>query len=563
MAAESARSAAAADQNPFSQTSRRGHKPRRLFLGHGPNVYAWRRRVPLTLAGKWGRREVGLSLRTTNRDEASRLARTLSTTADRLFDHAMSHPDLTADQIDALARAWFNEALETDEDHRVHARSGEAMYTRADEDTDPVEADLDVLRWLEGEYREAIAYNDFSRVRVDVERILSEAGIPVDRNSESFKRLARALLRANIEFLRIAKARRVGSYAIEPLDPLFRPQAQTVPPAAPITPVDPALSSLPLGKLMEAYIEAQMRDGKWVAVTKKNAIPKLRLFVETMDGKPVDTVSRDDIRGWREVLEDQVELSNNSIRHHFKVVAAMFNWAKDEKKATIDNPTKGLMPPADEPKRDAFTAEELTKLFSSPMYTGHWRADRRERPGSVLVKDFKYWFPLIGLHTGMRVEEIAKLRTEDVRQEDGVWCFDIKKAKTKAGERLVPIHPRLIDLGFLTHVKSVKHERLWPELTPNSEGAYSHRFVVWFPEYRRLIGIDREGLVFHSFRHTFVSRLEEAGVDTVKIARIVGHKITNITSGTYGGKMFTPSKRLDTFKDVDFGVDLSHLMGER
>lgn len=49
-------------------------------------------------------------------------------------------------------------------------------------------------------------------------------------------------------------------------------------------------------------------------------------------------------------------------------------------------------------------------------------------------------------------------------------------------------------------------------------------------------------------------------MDTTNIARIVGHKVSNITSGTYGGKMFTPSKRLDTFKDLDFGVDLSHLM---
>lgn len=324
-----------------------------------------------------------------------------------------------------------------------------------------MEADLEILDWLEGEFREAIAYNDFTRVRNDVEHILSEVGIPADRKSETFKRLARALLRANIEFFRLSRHRRVGNYTAEPLDPLFRLQAQ---PPAPITPVDPALSSLPLDKVRDAYIEAQMRDGKWVAVTKKNAVPKLRLFIETMDGKPVDTVSRDDIRGWREVLEDQVELSNNSIRHHFKVVAAMFNWAKDEKKATIDNPTKGLMPPEDEPKRDAFTAEELKTLFRSPMYTGHSSITRRDVTGLAVVKDFKYWFPLIGLHTGMRVEEIAKLRTEDVRQEDGVWCFDIKKAKTKAGERLVPIHPRLIALGFLSHVKSVKHERLWPDL---------------------------------------------------------------------------------------------------
>ncbi len=522
-------------------------------------VYSWRRRVPLTLAMKWGRREVVRSLRTTNRGEAARLARTLSTTADRFFDHAMSHPDLTPDQIDALARQWFADALEIDEGTRTNARPGKSMYTAGyDDGEEPVTADLEVLGWLEGEYREALAYNDFARVRCDVERLLTEVGIPVDSKSETFKRLARALLRANVEFLHIAKARRVGNYALEPVDPLFRPQTYRQAPA-PAVSVDPVQPSLPLSKVMEAYIVAKERDGKWVPVTKKNTVNKLKLFVDTLRDKPVDAVTRDDIRDWREVLEDQHELSNNSIRHHFKTVAAMFNWAKDERKSTIDNPTRGLMPPPDDPKRDAFTADELKTLFSSPMYTGHSSTTRRDVPGLEVVKDFKYWFPLIGLHTGMRVEEIAKLRTDEVVLEDGVWCFNIRKTKTKAGERLVPIHPRLIALGFLDHVKSVRGERLWPELTPNSEGSYSHRFVVWFPEYRRLIGIDREGLVFHSFRHTFVSRLEDAGVDTVKIGRIVGHKITGITAGTYGGKLFTPSKRLELFKDLDFGVDLSHL----
>jgi integrase len=522
-------------------------------------VYSWRRRVPLTLAEKWGKREIVRSLHTTNRREASRLARALSMSADQLFDHAMSHPDLTPDQIDTLARQWLANALEADEEHRINTRPGRPVYTGCGDGEDPVEADMEVLSWLEGEFREAIAYNDFVRVLPDVEHLLAEAGIPVDRKSETFKRLARGLLRANIEFLRIAKARRVGDYATEPVDPLFRPQAHQ-PAPIPVTPVDPALLSLPLEKVVDAYIEAQERDGEWQPVTKKNSVNKLKLFIKCMDSKPIDTVTRDDIRSWRDFLEEERGLSNNSIRHHFKVISAMFNWAKREGKSKIDNPTVKLSPDADDPKRDAFTAEELKTLFGSPMYTGHSSAHRRDVPGAVVVKDFKYWFPLIGLHTGMRVEEIAKLRKDEVRQEDGVWCFDIKKAKTKAGERLVPIHPRLIALGFLDHVQSVKDERLWPELTPNSEGLYSHRFVVWFPEYRRLIGIDREGLVFHSFRHTFVSRLEEAGVDNVKIARIVGHKITNITAGTYGGKMFTPSKRLELIKDLDFGVDLSHLM---
>lgn len=469
----------------------------------------------------------------------------------------MSHPELTPDQIDALARDWFATALEADEEHRTHVGARQAAYTTTDEYDDPVEADLEVLSWLEGEYRDAFTNNEFQRVQISVEGILADAGIPTDPKSDSYRRLARALLRANAELLRIAQARRQGSYSTEPTDPLFRsgPVAQSSEPKA-----DPALSSMPLLDLVTIYAAAQEKDGKWKADTKRKTVPKLIRFAETLDNKPVDTVSREDIRSWRQSLEES-ELAANTIRLHFKAVAAMFNWAKPEKVATIDNPTTGLMPPEDEPKRDAFTPEELKKLFTSPLYTGHWRADRRERPGTVQVKDFKYWFPLIGLHTGMRVEEIAKLRTEDVREVDGVWCFDIKKAKTKAGERQVPIHPRLIALGLLDQVKSVKHEKLWPELKADAEGDFSGKFCKWFPEYRRMIGIDREGLVFHSFRHLFTSYLLNVlGVEERMVSFIVGHQVKSMTGGRYGNKLITPKMKLDLFKNADFGVDLGHLM---
>ncbi len=54
----------------------------------------------------------------------------------------------------------------------------------------------------------------------------------------------------------------------------------------------------------------------------------------------------------------------------------------------------------------------------------------------------------------MRREEICQLQRADVRQEDNVWVFDInarneRTTKTEAGLLLVPIHPKLIEMGFL------------------------------------------------------------------------------------------------------------------
>jgi integrase len=160
----------------------------------------------------------------------------------------------------------------------------------------------------------------------------------------------------------------------------------------------------------------------------------------------------------------------------------------------------------------------------------------------------------------MRVEEIAKLKTADVRQIDGIWCFDVYDTKTDAGARQVPVHPRLVDLGFVSYVEAQLGERLWPDLTRGSEGKYSHGFCRWWSGFRHLIGLDRDGLVFHSFRHTFASALQQAGVQEATAALLMGHTHPNITFGRYGQKGMSPTDKLQIIASLDFGVDLIHLL---
>ena len=61
-----------------------------------------------------------------------------------------------------------------------------------------------------------------------------------------------------------------------------------------------------------------------------------------------------------------------------------------------------------------------------------------------------YWVFLIGIYSGMRTEEICKLRVDELKKEDGIWFFDIKgKVKTRNSVCRVPIHEKLI--GNITH----------------------------------------------------------------------------------------------------------------
>jgi hypothetical protein len=54
-------------------------------------------------------------------------------------------------------------------------------------------------------------------------------------------------------------------------------------------------------------------------------------------------------------------------------------------------------------QRDPYSEDQLKQMFSSPLYTGHKSAVVRHKPGTLLIRDGKFWVPLIALYSGMRM----------------------------------------------------------------------------------------------------------------------------------------------------------------
>lgn len=64
----------------------------------------------------------------------------------------------------------------------------------------------------------------------------------------------------------------------------------------------------------------------------------------------------------------------------------------------------------------AFKHEELKRLFEGAEYAA-FAADKNLA--------HQYWLPLIGFHTGARVNEICQLNPQcDISEEAGIWYFD-------------------------------------------------------------------------------------------------------------------------------------------
>ena len=71
-----------------------------------------------------------------------------------------------------------------------------------------------------------------------------------------------------------------------------------------------------------------------------------------------------------------------------------------------------------------------------------------------------FWIPLSLFTLGQGWRRYASLKCADVREEQGVWCIDInetgdRKSVKTSEQRIVPIHPLLLEFGLLDYVKLV------------------------------------------------------------------------------------------------------------
>ncbi|WMB74236.1 tyrosine-type recombinase/integrase [Shewanella oncorhynchi] len=164
---------------------------------------------------------------------------------------------------------------------------------------------------------------------------------------------------------------------------------------------------------------------------------------------------------------------------------------------------------------------------------------------NLLTKELKrdktrFLFVQIGLYTGMRINEIANLLTKDVYQDsEGVWMFNIRKGKTEASIRRVPI-PDCILNRVLVLKETSMNEFLFEEVVTYPSNR-SGNIALWFSRLKlRLISEDKR-LCFHSLRVMFITAMEEAEINEGVAATIVGHRKHTMTYGLYS-KGVSPSK---------------------
>lgn len=158
----------------------------------------------------------------------------------------------------------------------------------------------------------------------------------------------------------------------------------------------------------------------------------------------------------------------------------------------------------------------------------------------------------------MRLNEIAQLYVDDIQEEEGIHFFHIndkndKVIKTPQSRRAIPIHPDLIEIGFLGYCSAIKQAgfpRLWMQLSYR-ENSYGKKFCAFYQRLNRNYITDDPRKVFHSFRHGFAYQLKEKGVQLSIIEELLGHSHGSISFDRYG-KPYTIKTLYSAVKRLKF-----------
>ena len=156
----------------------------------------------------------------------------------------------------------------------------------------------------------------------------------------------------------------------------------------------------------------------------------------------------------------------------------------------------------------AFTGDEISRILAAAERAGH------DWPTAIMI----------GLYTGLRQGDAVSLRWADIDFEKRmIFCCPAKTARSGIVVR-IPLHDALAD--WLQ-----KHRNDSEFVAPARVGRVGRtKFRDGDSSFGQLLadaGIarrsEREKLSFHCLRHTFVSRLAEAGVAQDVRMRLVGH----------------------------------------
>ncbi|MCJ2126652.1 site-specific integrase [Methylobacterium sp. J-077] len=510
-----------------------------VLASAAPGVFS--EAAPVTLKGSRAGREFWVSLGTRDADLARESARHLDREADalisltrrRLAVHTkpkISHLDELT--IKSLVATFRHRKLANDESRRRGTQPlSQAEFTALGREIEAREAEL----------REANARGDCGATHFDLAAMTTvfEAGLHLEFGSQADRGVHLAFVEAELDLMTIIKDRQNG--ATRPT-PSFIP-TETIPTTQDFATTPP--TQKPDAPTVETILEGWSRDHQPVEKTVYTFSSKVERWASFLAerGGSFQTATLSDASDWK--LASLATRSAKSVSNDIYAVKAIYSWAVANGKCPT-NPFIGLKQPRAVVKgqrrstKREFTEEETACVLLAA----------RGREG------YRRWAPWIACFTGARISEICQLERSDIKKYENIHYFNMttevdsddyissadrnvknvkKNLKTSGSKRKIPIHPKLIEEGFLEFVSACRGRYLFEDATPDRFGSRGGNATKVLSRWVRknLKIIDQRISPNHSFRHRFSTLCKNHNVSPEMRDRLMGHS-SGDTSEIYG-----------------------------
>ncbi|MFB2803195.1 tyrosine-type recombinase/integrase [Shewanella seohaensis] len=320
----------------------------------------------------------------------------------------------------------------------------------------------------------------------------------------------------------------------------------------------PAKPIKTLNEVRSEFLVDILRN-KLIARTVQQLETRTAAFIEFAGGSTnIADITYADARAFQEHISQGRK--GKTVKDYLGSCRQMFGYAF-KLDYVEKNHFSGLkVPDSETGKRDRWISEELTKLFSCKIFTEHKYRN---------VDD--YWLPLVMLHTGARPSEICQLETADYEvihsipslkiTDDSVYEDNQKRVKNKNAKRTVPIHRKLIELGFLKFIE-VKLKRGDRQLFSSKP---TGKYQEWSKSFAQRFGRTLDKLGFeagnrptaYGFRHTVRDefKINESSKDIV--TELIGHEKETFGEIHYTHSEFDIVRKLEVLhQGVNFDKEL-------
>ena len=507
----------------------------------GSNMWQLRKPVPADVQAAFGRVVVTKSLGTSNDRDATKAAIMLLDELEKRWDAIRRGTPLASTEREpealvrgeppehtqnAIIKTFYSHVLDSIERQDIaRFKSDRLAHNRSADERRAAARDL----------AQEVRAGEVERFIGPTEKQLAKYGVAVDREAPWFLQLVRHVALTVVDAQDVSVRADQGELSPQPASEVVRRALGASEPSVPVT--DIPFAEL-VGHFMKHWL-AKPRGGKETN-TEQQKRSTFRLFGGFFNDQPIRKVRHQDAvnffdalrlfdphwarspaarkLSWSELVirhgDRDRGLSDATMNRHLQVLQELWTWSKQRGHCDGENPFDGfrtrLRAGVNVKPYVAWEDDELRQLLCPPPK----RSDLLE----VII---------VGMFTGMRLDEIASLTWSQVRQStDGgaiVHYFQVEDAKTPAGNRKVPVHADLAWL--LARPRGAASDRLWPTFNEEGRGKKAGNDAGReFSRFKTDRGFVDRTKTFHSFRKNVTRIMERSGVPENDWAQIFGHE---------------------------------------